>query len=105
MNVMGNDVNFFRDQVYGQVPGDKPPESVPERICAMCAISVVPDCTMCAHNYHTIDKSNSQQVKVEIMQEKDNKTGDQDQHSEPTEKTQPVFSGPENIQPEPAFFQ
>ena len=104
MNMMRDDIDLFRDHIDGQIPCDKAPELVPECICTMCAIPVIPDGAMRAHDYHAVNKSNPQQVEVEIMEKKEKETGDQQQYLEPVEKGQPILFSSENVQPGTKFF-
>src|SRR5271168_1403688 len=104
MNVMGNDINFFRDQIDGQVSGDKPPELIPERICAMRTIPVIPDRAMGAPDYHAVKKSNPKQVKVKIIKQKNKQAGNQQKYPEPVKEGQPVLFCPENVQSKREFF-
>ena len=104
MNMMGNDIDLFRDDVDGQIPGNEPPELVAERIGAMRTIPVVPDRAMRTHGYHAVNKGDPQQIEIEIVKETDKQTGDQQQHLDPAKKRQPILSGPEYVQPEQELF-
>src|ERR1700722_9322615 len=104
MNVMRNDIYFLGDHIDGQVSGDKPPELVPERICAMGTIPVIPDRTMRSHDHHAVNKRNPQEIKIKIMYQKNNEAGDQQEYFEPVKEGQPVLFCSENVQPKPELF-
>lgn len=101
--MMGDDIYFLRNYIDGQIARDKSPELVTERICAVGAISVIPDSAMSTHNYHAIYKSNCHQVEMKIPEKEDKQAGNQDYKFEPTEEDQPILFSPEDIQSEPKF--
>jgi len=103
MHMMGDDIYFLRNYIDGQIARDKSPELVTERICAVGAISVIPDSAMSTHNYHAIYKSNCHQVEMKIPEKEDKQAGNQDYKFEPTEEDQPILFSPEDIQSEPKF--
>src|SRR5271170_8260235 len=70
----------------------------------MSAIPVIPDSAMCTHDDHAVDKGDHQQVNIEIVEQKDKESGDQQEHPGPVEEGQPIPSIPENVQPDPEFF-
>ena len=103
MHMMGDDIYFLRNYIDGQIARDKSPELVTERICAVGAISVIPDSAMSTHNYHAIYKSNCHQVEMKIPEKEDKQAGNEDHKLKPTEEDQPILFSPEDIQPEPKF--
>ncbi len=52
-----DDVKFFRHQLYYQVSGKETPELIAEAISLVGAIAMVPDSTVSAHQYHSINEA------------------------------------------------
>jgi hypothetical protein len=105
MHVMGNDIDLFRNNIDGQVLRNKSPEPVPESVCIVRAVPVMPDSAMRTHHDHAVKKSHSQQVKIKVLEREDKKAWDQQNYPGPAGKSQPVLPGPENIQTEKELFQ
>lgn len=68
MHMMRYRVYFFGDDFKGKILGKKPPEFIAEGVSAMCTIPVKPDGTMCAHNYHTVNKGYNKQLKRKVFE-------------------------------------
>src|SRR6185437_1653708 len=75
MNVVRDDIRFFRNDIDRHISRHKSPEPATESIGMVRAIPVIPDSAMRTHDDHAVNKSNPQQGKREIMKQKDKKTG------------------------------
>ena len=94
---MGYDINFFRNDINGQVAGYETPYSISKSVRLVCAVPMIPDRSMRAHDHHAVDKRDPQKSEIKIAKEKDKKTGHQQQRFRPPEKGKPVLFSFENV--------
>jgi hypothetical protein len=92
-----DDINFFRNDINGQVLRDKAPELIFKSIRAMRTITVVPDGTVRAHNAHPVNKRCQDSPPMQVVHQEQNEKDGQVSHFQPVEKGQPVLSVLKNV--------
>src|ERR1700722_554054 len=99
MDVVGDHIDFLRDDLEDQVAHDKKPEAVGKGEGVMGGVAVQVDRAVGAQKDHAVNEADDQKLEGEVVDEKSEKERCEEKHHQPATEGQPVFAGLENVDP------
>jgi len=97
MDMVGDHISFFRDDLDHQVPHDKEPEPVGEGEGVVGGITVQVNRAMGPQDDHAVNEPQDEKFPGEVMNEKKEEKRREEKDHYPSEEGQPIFNGREHI--------
>jgi hypothetical protein len=92
MDVVGNYVNFFGDNLDRKIPNEKSPERISKRESAMGTIPMKVNRTVGTHHDHAVNETDDERLYAEVTGEKEKKRNDERESKTPAQNGQPILS-------------
>src|SRR5689334_19009131 len=98
VHMMRYDIDLFGNDLQREIARDEQPEFIAERVGAVCAIAMMPDGAVRAHEHHAVEEGGHQQAPGKIVKDEDEEKGRQADYLQPAHKGKPVLARSENIE-------